>query len=117
MERISRDDHTGHFLLAAALVPMIAALLLRVSGDSLTRTPLRLVAIAVALAIGTGLAWELVEYASDSWLGTNMSLSANDSAFDLLADVLGALTGGVVTYVLWRSADRAATEDQATHEA
>ncbi|MGK2878248.1 MAG: hypothetical protein ACSLFF_06695 [Solirubrobacterales bacterium] len=45
MEHISRDDHGGHFLLTVALVPMLAALIARVSGPKRTIKPAKLVAL------------------------------------------------------------------------
>jgi hypothetical protein len=47
-----------------------------------------------------GAIWEMLEYASDRWVGSQLSLGNRDTVGDLLADGVGALAGGAVL-VVW----------------
>jgi multisubunit Na+/H+ antiporter MnhB subunit len=49
-----------------------------------------------------GLLWELIEWAADEALGTNYSLSAQDTATDLRADTLAAAGAAAVVVLLRR---------------
>jgi hypothetical protein len=51
-----------------------------------------------------GLLWELVEWAADAALGTNYSLSAQDTARDLRADTVAAAGAAAVVLLLRRHA-------------
>jgi hypothetical protein len=61
-------------------------------------TGLWLVTFALGMAIG-GL-WEILEWGSDELFGSNLSMSNDDTAGDLIADALGAATGGLLL-VAW----------------
>src|SRR5918992_214088 len=55
-------------------------------------TGIWLITFALGMAIG-GL-WEILEWSSDGLFGSNLSMSNDDTAGDLIADSLGAATGG-----------------------
>jgi hypothetical protein len=61
-------------------------------------TGLWLVTFALGVAIG-GL-WEILEWSSDGLFGSNLSMSNDDTAGDLIADSLGAAAGGLLL-VAW----------------
>jgi hypothetical protein len=61
-------------------------------------TGIWLVTFALGVAIG-GL-WEILEWSSDSLFGSNLSMSNDDTVGDLIADSLGAATGGLLL-VAW----------------
>src|ERR671924_1116727 len=61
-------------------------------------TGIWLVTFALGVAIG-GL-WEILEWSSDALFGSNLSMSNDDTAGDLIADSLGAATGGLLL-VAW----------------
>jgi hypothetical protein len=59
--------------------------------------------VTAALGIAMGALWEVVEWRSDAWLGTALSLSNDDTVGDLVRDTLGALAGAalLVAWSLW----------------
>jgi hypothetical protein len=99
-------DNVVHFLspLFACQVAYIALARLEVVPDPRdeigTHENWGLFAVTFALGVAIGGLWELVEWASDSWLGSDLQLSNEDSMGDLLADSLGSLTGAALL-VLW----------------
>jgi hypothetical protein len=104
----NRDDHVGHALLAGFATPLVYLLVRRLG---VLRSPPPGLAPRVAFALtlfGLGLAlgaaWELVEYACDSILGTNYSLGYSDTMGDLVADAVGA--GVAAVLVSWRLSPR-----------
>ena len=50
------------------------------------------------MAIG-GL-WEIAEWRSDAWFGTNLSLDNDDTVGDLVRDTIGSLLGAALL-VVW----------------
>jgi len=57
-----------------------------------------LVTLALGLAIGA--VWEVIEWSSDRFLGSQLSLSNDDTVGDLIADGSGALLGAALL-VAW----------------
>jgi hypothetical protein len=59
---------------------------------------------AVALAMLVGSVWEILEYALDQLLGWNMQRSGLvDTMWDLIADLVGALTAAVIGSIYLRT--------------
>jgi hypothetical protein len=56
--------------------------------------------ITFALGVAIGGLWEIVEWASDGVLGSNLSMGNDDTVGDLISDSLGALAGGLLL-VAW----------------
>jgi hypothetical protein len=56
---------------------------------------LALILVAAGLTIAVGAAWELVEFACDSFFGTDMAQGYDDTIRDPTADAAGAVTGTV----------------------
>jgi hypothetical protein len=95
MARIDRHDIAGHFILTTAVTPLLAVAIARFW--RLSRCSIRRIAALAGLAAG-GLAigWELLEWTSDTLVGTDMSLSATDTMYDLSSSLIGAATGAVI---------------------
>ena len=83
-DSFNHGDHVGHFVLTGLLVLLLGGLV-DPGGTRLAR-----IVTLVVFAMAVGLAWELLELASDTWLGTDMSLGLRDSVLDVIADVAGA---------------------------
>lgn len=56
--------------------------------------------ITFALGVAIGGLWEILEWSSDGLFGSNLSMSNDDTAGDLIADSLGAAAGGLLL-VAW----------------
>jgi hypothetical protein len=56
--------------------------------------------VTFALGAATGAIWEILEWASDSLLGTNLQLGNEDTVTDLLLDSCGAILGAILL-VMW----------------
>jgi hypothetical protein len=56
--------------------------------------------VAFALGVAVGALWEIVEWGSDSVLGSRLQLSNDDTIGDLIADSLGSLCGAALL-VVW----------------
>lgn len=94
--RIDRHDTIGHVVLPAAAVPVALHAVRRLAPEWAW---LAAVIAAAAAIMGAGIAWEVVEYASDAALGTDMSLGAADTRHDLVGDASGALIGATLVAV------------------
>jgi hypothetical protein len=99
-------DNVVHFTLPFFAAPALYILLARLDlvpdpkddTDTLHYVGMAIVAFALGVALG-GL-WEICEYASDSWLGSDLQIDNADTVGDLMADSLGALTGAALL-VCW----------------
>jgi hypothetical protein len=56
--------------------------------------------VTTALGMAIGALWEIVEWRSDAWFGTNLSLSNDDTVGDLVRDSVGSLLGAALL-VVW----------------
>jgi hypothetical protein len=56
--------------------------------------------VTAALGLGVGALWEIVEWASDSTLGSSLQLGNEDTVTDLLSDAAGAFVGAALL-VAW----------------
>jgi hypothetical protein len=52
--------------------------------------------VTTALAMVIGALWEIVEWRSDAWFGTNLSLSNDDTVSDIVRDSVGSLLGAAL---------------------
>jgi hypothetical protein len=52
--------------------------------------------VTTALGIAIGALWEIAEWTSDAWFGTNLSLGNDDTVGDLVRDTFGALLGAAL---------------------
>jgi hypothetical protein len=101
-----RFDDLVHFMLPMLTAPVVYIALARldVVPDPRDETHLQhysgifIVTGAIGIAIG-GL-WEIYEWRSDAWLGTNLSESNDDTNGDLVRDTFGSLVGAALL-VAW----------------
>jgi hypothetical protein len=56
--------------------------------------------VTTALGIAIGALWEIAEWMSDAWLGTDLSLGNDDTVGDLVRDTFGSLLGAALL-VAW----------------
>jgi hypothetical protein len=107
-DAIGSGDNLSHLGLPLLSAPILYAALVQVSGPS-GRALARPVGAGMATGtavLGLGIAWELVEWASDVIFGTAFSQGSEDTLVDLLNDAIAAAVGGaLVALWLWR-ADR-----------
>ncbi|MDP5184427.1 hypothetical protein QOZ88_17465 [Blastococcus sp. BMG 814] len=101
-----RFDDLVHFTLPMLTAPVVYIALARaeVVPDPRDETHLpHYVGIAVvtaALGISLGALWEVYEWRSDAWLGTDLSIDNDDTNGDLVRDSLGSLVGAALL-VVW----------------
>lgn len=92
-ERIHWWDHLAHALggiMAFALFRAWALPRLRTNGPAL-------VALSVLMALAVGAAWEMGEFASDTWLRTATQSGNTDTMLDLVWDAIGGALGATAT--------------------
>jgi hypothetical protein len=68
--------------------------------DTSTRHYWGIFVVTFALGVAIGGLWEIVEWSSDNLFGSELQLSNDDTVGDLIADSLGAATGGALL-VVW----------------
>jgi hypothetical protein len=100
------DSAVAHFVLPAAAAPLVLGAALRTGVVASPRSDRRgidvaLIVITAGLTIALGAAWELVEFACDSFFGTEMAQGYDDTIRDLIADSAGAVTGAVLAVRFW----------------
>ncbi len=99
-------DDLVHFTLPMLTAPVIYIALARldVVPDPRDETHLRhyvgIAVVTAALGITIGALWEIYEWRSDAWFGTNLSESNDDTNGDLVRDSLGSLAGAALL-VAW----------------
>lgn len=95
---ISYDKFT-HFFGCAAVASAMGDLLINMSRKgTIDWRPSKLLVIAVGLAIGAGLAWEIYEFVGDKLLDTGRHNGRVDTTYDLISDTIGALVAAVFLY-------------------
>ncbi|PRY39384.1 hypothetical protein LY71_12153 [Geodermatophilus tzadiensis] len=101
-----RFDDLVHFTLPMLTAPVVYIALARldVVPDPRDETHVRhyvgIAVVTAALGIAVGALWELYEWRSDAWWGTQLSESNDDTNGDLLRDTLGSLVGAGLL-VVW----------------
>jgi hypothetical protein len=99
-------DNVVHFSLPFFGAPTLYIVLARldVVPDPKDETHLRhyvgIAIVAFALGMALGGLWEMVEWASDRWLGSELQIDNDDTVGDLTADSLGSLVGAALL-VCW----------------
>lgn len=99
-------DDLVHFTLPALTAPVIyiAFARLEVVPDPRDESHLPHYAgiflITAAFGIAVGALWEVVEWRSDAWLGSDLQHGNDDTMGDLVRDSLGAAVGGALL-VVW----------------
>jgi hypothetical protein len=101
-----RFDDLVHFTLPMLTAPVIYIALARVEvvPDPRDETHLPhhvgIFVVTAALGITVGALWEIFEWRSDTWVGTNLSEGNDDTNGDLVRDTLGSLAGAGLL-VVW----------------
>ena len=99
-------DDLVHFTLPMLTAPVLYIALARldVVPDPRDETHVRhyvgIFVVTVALGITLGALWELVEWSTDTWFGTHLQLSNDDTVGDVFRDSLGSLAGAALL-VAW----------------
>ncbi|RBY90326.1 hypothetical protein DQ244_12810 [Blastococcus sp. TBT05-19] len=105
-DRFVRFDDLVHVTLPMLTAPVVYIALARldVVPDPRQETHLRhyvgIAVVTAALGITVGALWEIYEWRSDAWLGTNLSEGNDDTNGDLVRDSLGAVAGAALL-VVW----------------
>jgi hypothetical protein len=108
-DTFNRQDTFGHFVLPAAIVPIVWTALQR-AGVRIEQ-PQALIATAaahvlvVSVIVALGSVWELVEWACDLVFPTDLSPGYADTIHDIGFDTAGAIVGAL----LWVRAPAAGT--------
>jgi hypothetical protein len=109
-ESLPRGDTLPHIVLPFLSGPVLYVVLVRLgvlAEPAASPTVDRLLAAGVVTAgavVALGVAWELVEWGADSWLGTNYSQGHQDTARDLINDSIAATASGALLVVWLRVA-------------
>jgi hypothetical protein len=115
-DAISSGDTLSHIALPFLSGPVVYGVLARlglVTEPGAARGPRRLLRAATVTAAGIlalGVAWELVEWAADSALGTDYSRGHTDTRADVINDAIAAAASGVLVAVWLRVATRRSGE-------
>ena len=105
-DRFVRFDDLVHVTLPMLTAPVLYIALARldVVPDPRDETHLRhyvgIAVVTAALGVTVGALWEIYEWRSDAWLGTDLSEGNDDTNGDLVRDTLGSLVGAALL-VLW----------------
>ncbi len=105
-DRFVRFDDLVHVTLPMLTAPVVYIALARldVVPDPRDETHLRhyvgIAVVTAALGIAIGALWEVYEWRSDAWLGTQLSEGNDDTNGDLVRDTLGSLIGAALL-VAW----------------
>jgi hypothetical protein len=105
-DRFAHFDDLVHFTLPLLTAPVVYIALARldVVPDPRDETHLQhyagIFVVTLALGIAVGALWEVYEFHSDAWLGTQLSEGNADTVGDLVRDSLGSLVGAVLL-VAW----------------
>ncbi len=101
-----RFDDLVHFTLPFLTAPVVYIALARldVVPDPRDETHLQhyvgIGVVTAALGIAIGALWELFEWRSDAWFGTQLSEDNDDTNGDLVRDALGSVAGAALL-VVW----------------
>jgi uncharacterized membrane protein YjdF len=96
----NRNDTFGHFVLPAAVVPIVwtalrrAGLRIESARPWIATATAQVLVISVIVALGS--VWELVEWACDVLFGTDLSPGYTDVIHDLGMDTAGATLGALL---------------------
>ena len=105
-DQFVRFDDLVHFTLPMLTAPVVYIALARldVVPDPRDETHLQhyvgIGVVTAALGVAIGALWELFEWRSDAWFGTQLSESNDDTNGDLFRDTLGSLVGAGLL-VVW----------------
>lgn len=105
-ERIGFYDVVVHTLASFFLAPVFYILLARaevlpdLKDVKTAHHYVGVFVVTVALGLAIGAVWEMAEFTSDHFLGTNLARSERDTATDLMVDGISALGGGALL-VVW----------------
>jgi hypothetical protein len=98
-DRFVHFDDLVHVTLPLLTAPVVYIALARadVVPDPRDETHLKhyagIFVVTLSLGISIGALWEIVEWSSDAWFGSNLSVNNDDTVGDLVRDGLGSLVG------------------------
>jgi hypothetical protein len=95
---ISYDKFT-HFFGCAAVASAMGDLLINMSRrGTIDWSPSKLLIVAVGLAVGAGMVWEIYEFVGDHLLDTGRHNGRVDTTYDLISDSIGAIVAACFLY-------------------
>ncbi len=105
-DRFVRFDDLVHVTLPLLTSPVVYIALARLDvvpdprDETHARHYVGIAVVTAALGIAIGGLWEIWEWRSDAWFGTQLSESNDDTNGDLVRDTIGALIGAALL-VVW----------------
>lgn len=97
LDRIYKYDDIAHLVTTAAFVAVAGSVVLQRHWPSLRRNLRLYTAFLITAAITGGVLWEIYEWICDNFVAVPPhTMSIDDTMEDLLADVIGALWGGMM---------------------
>jgi hypothetical protein len=101
-----RFDDLVHFTLPMLTAPVVYIALARLDvvpdprDETHRQHYVGIAVVTAALGIAIGALWEIYEWRSDAWLGTQLSEDNDDTNGDLVRDTFGSLAGAALL-VVW----------------
>ncbi len=101
-----RFDDLVHFTLPMLTAPVVYIALARLDvvpdprDETHARHYVGIAVVTAAIGIAIGALWEIWEWRSDAWFGTQLSESNDDTNGDLVRDTIGSLIGAALL-VVW----------------
>ncbi len=105
-DRFVRFDDLVHVTLPLLTAPVVYIALARLDvvpdprDETHARHYVGIAVVTAALGIAIGGLWEIWEWRSDAWFGTQLSESNDDTNGDLVRDTIGSLAGAALL-VVW----------------
>jgi hypothetical protein len=105
-DRFVRFDDLVHVTLPLLTAPVVYVALARLDvvpdprDETHARHYVGIAVVTAALGIAIGGLWEIWEWRSDAWFGTQLSESNDDTNGDLVRDTIGSLAGAALL-VVW----------------
>jgi hypothetical protein len=98
-DRFVAYDKITHFLGTAAVASAAGDILLALRRrGTISWSPIKIMTVAVTIAIVAALGWEVYEYYGDRLFGTGRHAGAEDTIYDIISDSVGAIVAAAMLY-------------------
>ncbi len=93
-------DNFTHFLSGALISVLGFTILLTIDelSDSIYIPPSIVPAVMLLFILATGVVWEIFEFFADQLLGTNMQYSLQDTVYDMMFNIVGAVVASIIAH-------------------